>query len=191
MKKFISLLTIFLFWFTVSAIAQTEGTGVQTNQNTITVSVTSGTAKSIWYGFPGRGAGTQGFSETAIDPKNLVYNSGDMVLTGQCTVLSGTEASDSLQGYALPLGPDGYVMGEDTLWFDWDSHTTRTTEQTGADGYLNWTEFSGTLGVTTYTFWINLTNKYPPCWGMKFVLTNNDVLGNMVNNTVLQTGEVR
>jgi hypothetical protein len=193
MKRIFIILMILCL--AIPAMGQVEGTGVQVNQNQITVLIDSSTAKSVWYGFPGAGTGTQGFSETAIDPKNRVFNTGDLTVCGQLTVSSGTEASDSLFAYALPLGPDGYVMGEDTLWFDWDSHTTRTTEQTGADGYLDWTEFSGTLGVTTYSFWINMTNKYPPCWGLKFVFDNftgeGDSVSDMITSLVLQIGEVR
>lgn len=193
MKKLFIILGLFLFAF--QATAQVEGTGVQTNQNQITVLIDSSTAKSVWYGFPGAGAGTQGFSEVAIDPKNRVFNTGDMVITGQLTVSSGTESSDSLHAHAIPLGPDGYVM-EGTLYFDWDSHTTRTTEQTGADGYLNWSPFTSvTLGVTTYSFWINLTNKYPPCHGMVFIFDNFTGEGannaDMIVSMVLQVGEVR
>lgn len=192
MKKLFIILGLLLFAF--QATAQ-EGTGVQINQNQITFLIDSLDAKSIWYGFPGSGAGTQGFSEVAIDLKNRTFNTGDLVIMGQLTVSSGTESSDSLHAYALPLGPDGYVMGEDTLWFDWDDHTTRTTETTVVSGYLNWSEFSGTLGVTTYSFWINLTNKYPPAWGMKFVFDNFAGKGaansDMITSCLLQTGEVR
>ncbi len=187
MKKLFLILMILCL--ALPAMGQ-DGTGVQTNQNAISVNITSGTAKSIWYGFPGSGTGLQGFSEVAIDPKNRVFNTGDLTLVGNMTVASGTEASDSLSGYAVPLGPDGYVI-PDTMWFDWDSHTSRITQQTGADGYLDWTAFSGTLGVTAYTFSINLTNKYMPAWGLKIVLTNNNVLGDMVATSALQIGEVR
>lgn len=193
MKKFVLLLSFVLI--AGAGFAQDQGTGVEINKNIITVLIDSSTAKSVWYGFPGRGGGTSGFSEVAIDPKDQVFNTGDLVICGQLTVSSGTEASDSLHAYALPLGSDGYVMGEDTLWFDWDDHTTRETEQTEGSGYLDWTEFSGTLGVTTYTFWINMTNKYPPCWGLKFVFDNftgeGDSNSDMIVSAILQTGEVR
>jgi len=193
MKKIVLVLAFCLI--ASMGLAQDQGTGIEINKNIITVLIDSSTAKSVWYGFPGRGGGISGFSEVAIDPKDQVFNTGDLVLMGQLTVSSGTEASDSLHAYALPLGPDGYVMGEDTLWFDWDDHTTRTTETTVASGYLNWAEFDGTLGVTTYTFWINLTNKYPPCWGLKFVFDNFTGEGgtnsDMIVSAILQTGEVR
>lgn len=189
MKKILIILGLMLFAFT--AMAQDDGTGVRITQNQSTSIALSGNdGTNIWYGFPGDGGGVAGFSTVAIDPKNVVFNTGDFTLMGKITVTSGSEASDSLHGYALPLGPDGFVMGEDTLWFDWDDHTTRTAETTVASGYLNWSAFSGTLGVTTYTFWINLTNKYPPCWGLKFFFDVNDE-GNMVAALTLLTGEVK
>lgn len=195
MKKILIIFALMFFAFT--AYGQDDGTGVRITKNeSITVTIDSSTAKSIWYGFPGDGGGIAGFSEVAINPKDVVFNTGDFVLMGKLTVASGTEASDSLHAYALPLGPDGFVMGEDTLWFDWDDHTTRITETTVASGYLNWSAFtSTTLGVTTYTFWINLTNKYPPCWGLKFVFDNftgeGDSNSDMIVNMVLLTGEVK
>jgi len=176
-------------------LAQDQGTGIESNKNIITVLIDSSTAKSVWYYFPGSGGGKSGFSETAADPKDRVFNTGDCVILGQLTVSSGTEASDSLHAHAIPIGPNGYVM-EGTLYFDWDSHTTRTTEQTGADGYLDWSPFTSvTLGVTTYSFWINLTNKYPPCNGFVFVFDNFTGEGTAINNMIvsltLQLQEVR
>ncbi len=194
MKKIVLIAAFILIAGQV--FAQRQGTGIEIAQNTITVLVDSSDAKSVWYGFPGTGGGIMGFSEIAIDTKDRVFNSGDLVLMGKLTVSSGSEASDSLQAYAIPLGPDGFVMGEDTLWFDFDDHTTSTTELSAANGgYLNWSAFSGTLGVTTYTFWINLTNKYPPAWGMKYVFNNHDGddsgSGTMISSLELLTGEVR
>lgn len=188
MKKIVLIVTFILI--ASIGLAQ-QGTGIETNSNvSAAVSLSGLDGTNIWYGFVGYGGGKAGFSTVAIDPKDKVFNTGDFSLMGKLTLTSGSEASDSLHAYALPLGPDGFVMGEDTLWFDWDDHTTSTTETTVASGYLDWSAFDGTLGVTTYTFWINLTNKYPPCHGLKFFFDVNDE-GNMVASLVLIASEVR
>ena len=188
MKKIVLFVALSLI---AGQVFAQQGTGVETNSNVSAAVALSGSdGTNIWYGFVGYGGGDAGFKTSAINPKDKVFNTGDFSLMGKLTLTSGSEASDSLHAYALPLGPDGFVMSEDTLWFDWDDHTTRITETTAGSGYLDWAAFDGTLGVTGYTFWINLTNKYPPCHGLKFFFDVNDA-GNMVASLVLIASEVR
>jgi len=185
MKKIFLVLLICL----IPALASAQGTPfLVTEHHEITFTLTGTETQTIYWGFYGYGGGTSGFSETAIDPKDMVITSGDFNVYGTIDSASTSTESDSLRAYVFPLGHDGYPMGGDTLWFDWSGHTTTDTRHN-----LDWTPWnrSSTLGVTPYTFWINLTNKYPPCNGFKFVFIQNSYTDELVSTVTLNAEAVR
>jgi len=172
MKKLILLFVLCLF--PVLTFGQ-QGTSVSKVQE-ITITIDSSTAGTVYYYFPGSGAGFSGWTQTAQNPKDKIFNTGDLTLIGKVALTSGTEKSDSLQIHFQPIGPDGYIMGLRTFYFDWTSNGVTTTAPTGAALVKDFSLFasSPTLGSSNYSFEMNMNASYPACSGFVFTINMND-----------------
>lgn len=185
MKTFKSLL-VMITTFLLCSITQAQS--LKTISESITVIIdSSNTSTTLYYQFSGargRNTGAAGFSTTAFTPKSQVHNSGDLVLYAEIDSAAVASTTDSLSGYAIPIGHNGYTY-PDTLFFDFANNTTTTTLQ-----YFDFTPFNtsaASLGTTQYSFMINLTNRYEPCFALKIFLQETAYTNNGFNDTIRLT----
>lgn len=157
---------------------------------TDSVTLDSTDEEILYLGFYARrGTGTQGFSSSAITPKNTIHLTDDLLITGYIDSLKASTAKDSIAIKAEPLDKDGYVLADAVLWFDFTNHDTAATAQQ-ISAYIPFNRTAPTLGVTNPTFWVDLSGLLKPAHAYKFtVIHTGDGATNDSSRTVLNAAQ--
>ncbi len=126
------------------------------------VTLDSTDSEVLYLGFYGRrGTGTQGFSSSAITPKNTIHLTDDLLITGYVDSLKASTAKDSITIKVESLDKDGYPLN-DVLWFDFTNNDSASSAVQIA-AYIPFNRTTPTLGVTNPTFWVDLTDWLGLC----------------------------
>ena len=153
------LICLFMLIVTICLNAQT----VTTSTMQLTVTVDSTETVKVYHTFPGSGGGYYVISETAPNPKDVVYFTGDLLIEILPDSAVAVSETDSLLCYWVPLAYDGKLR-VDTLYCNMSTHLPGTK----AASWLDWNPHSYYSDTNAVHYWVDLTGNIEPCYGGVF-----------------------